>query len=397
MLSIDKPGTYKISLLHLGFRPFFLLAGYFAIAGIGAWAWLYLNQVQFVASHLPAVTWHAHEMIYGYSVAVATGFLLTAVRNWTSFQTPKGWTLLALALTWLAARIVPFVPINNTIQLMAVFDLAYNVFFILAVGIPLYRARHWKHLSIWSKLIFLLVGNALFYAGLLGIVENGVTIGLYTGLYVMISLILLMGRRVIPFFIERGVGYEVSLVNRKWVDLSSLVLMMVFLVVEVFWPLPVIAGITALLLFALHLIRFVGWYTPGIWRKPMLWSIYLGYGWIVFAFLLRGLALFTNISPLLAVHAFAIGGIGMITLGMMARVSLGHTGRDVYLQLPGVAWMFALLGLSAVTRVFGPLLLSAYSTFFIGLSQILWVVAFVIFVSIYTMFLIRPRVDGRYG
>lgn len=115
------------------------------------------------------------------------------------------------------------------------------------------------------------------------------------------------------------------------------------------------------------------------------------------AFLLRGLALFTNINPMLSVHAFAIGGIGMITMGMMARVSLGHTGRDVYLRLPGVTWMFALVGLSAAIRVFSPLLTSAYPAFFIGLSQTLWIVGFIIFVSIYTMFLIRPRVDGRYG
>lgn len=401
MLNTRKQDTgtsrSKTSFLHLGFRPFFLLASIFAVASIGIWAWLYFRQVDVLADSLPIVSWHAHEMIYGYAMAVVTGFLLTAVRNWTQIQTLSSWSLLALVMIWLTARFIPFLPVPNPIFLMALFDLLYNTLLVVAIGYPLFKARLWKHLSIWSKLLILLIGNAIFYAGLLGWMDDGVTIGLYTGLYMIVSLILLMGRRVIPFFIEKKGAGEKNIVNHQWVDISSLILVLIFLVFEVYWPLPMLAGMTALLLFALHLFRMFGWHHSSIWREPMLWVLYVGYGWIVFAFLLRGLNLFIGMSPMFAIHAFAIGGVGMITFGMMARVSLGHTGRDVYDYPKPVVLVFVLIALSAFTRVIVPMLMPAYYSVVIALSQGFWILAAMVFVYIYAPYLVKPRVDGRYG
>lgn len=397
MLTIEQSGNYKISLLHLGFRPFFLLAGVYAAMGMGLWAWLLGSQTHMVAAHLPAISWHAHEMIYGYAMAVIAGFLLTAARNWTGVQTLNRWPLLVLALIWLAARLAPFLPVARPLVVMGVLDIAFDILFVVAFAYPIFRARQWKQISVWSKLLFLLAGNVLYYLGLAGVVEQGERIGLYSGLYVVVSLILLMGRRVIPFFIEKRTSAGARITNRKWVDIGSLVLMLLFLVVEVYWPLATVAGIVALLLFALHLVRMFDWHDAVIWKEPMLWVLYIGYGWLVFAFLLRGLSLVTEINPMLVVHAFTVGGLATITLGMMSRVSLGHTGREVYQPPAAMKWAFAMVILAALSRVILPALFPQYTTSLLTVSQVLWIAGFAVYVFLYAPFLVLPRTDGRYG
>lgn len=391
MLQIETPQSYPNSFLHLGFRPFFLLATLFSAVAMALWAWLYMGAIPVMSSGMPAITWHAHEMIYGYALAVVSGFLLTSIRNWTGIQTLNGKWLLSLALLWASARLVFLVDYRFAMLL----DLSYNLALLAAAAIPLYRARQWKQMSIWTKLVLLSTGNAMFYAGAVGWWSGGIHVGLYTGLYILVSLILMMGRRVIPFFIEKRAG--VTVINRKWVDISSLVLMLLFLVVEVFWPQPIAAGICALLLFVLHALRLLGWYAPTIRREPMLWVLYLGYGWLVFAFLLRGSMLFVELNPMLPVHAFAAGGIGMVTIGMMARVSLGHTGRNVYDYPFAVRVAFILVGLAGVFRVLVPLVLPATTTYMVLAAQTLWVFGFTVFVVVYLPMLVKPRVDGRYG
>jgi len=397
LLTIEKEGNYRTSFLHLGFRPFFLAAGLYAVVSMAVWAYAYSSHLQLLPSGMTPIAWHAHEMIFGYTMAVISGFLLTSVRNWTGMQTlNRGW-LLGLVFLWFCARALSLFPSTHSIALMAAADIGFNFLLIVAVGYPLLVAKQWKQASILSKLVFLLAGNVLFYAGLFGWMKNGIHLGLYTGLYIILSLILLMGRRVIPFFIDKRTGAGDSIVNRRWVDLSSLVLVLVFLVVEVYWPHPVLAGIAAWLLFALHLLRLSGWYTRGIWQSPMLWVLYLGYTWFVFAFLLRGLIMIFPINPMWFVHAIAAGGIGMITLGMMSRVALGHTGREVYRHPAAVTWAFALVGVAAVFRVILPMLLPASTPQFILVSQIGWIAGFSLFVFVYSPYLFLPRVDGRYG
>ena len=396
-MQIEEKKLYRIGLLHLGFRPFFLLAGIFSVVAIAIWLWVLSFGGWLAASELSVFHWHAHEMLYGYTLAVIAGFLLTAVRNWTGVQTINGIPLLLLAMCWLLARVMPFIDVPNTMLVMACLDLLFGLILAVAILIPVLKVRQWKHLAIWTKVVFLLIGNVLFYLGLFDVMDEGIRLGLYTGLYIILSLIMLMARRVIPFFIEKGVEAPVTLTNYRWLDLSSLVLMLVFLVVEVFVVLPFWASVTAALLAVLHGIRLCGWYHPGIWKKPLLWSLYLAYAWIVVGFLLRALSGWFDVNPMLSVHAFAYGAIGMMTLGMMARVALGHTGRDVFNPPKELMIIFVLLFIGSVVRVVMPLLLPDYYSTLILVSQILWLIAFVEFVIIYAPMLVKPRVDGTYG
>lgn len=399
MHEIREPAPHRLAFLHLGFRPFFLLGGLFAVFSVLIWIWLYhFDNRLLTISSLPAVTWHAHEMIYGYAFAIIAGFLLTAVRNWTQVQTLHGIPLLLLACLWFIARVMPFLPWPWALQGMMLFDLVFDCMLCIAVLHPVIKVRQWSQLGVASKLLLLALGNGLFYLGLTGLLPDGVRMGLYTGLYMILSLVLMMGRRVIPFFIEKGVGYPLTIRNHRWVDISSLLLMLAFILFEVIIVIPWLSALIAAVLFLLYGIRMAGWYTPGIWKKPLLWSLYLAYAWITLGFLLKAAGLILPLNPMLAIHSFAYGGIGLMTLGMMARVSLGHTGRNVFEPAPMIRWIFLAAITGAVVRVLLPVILPAHLyPVLIGLSQGLWVLAFGLFVWAYAPMLIRPRIDGQFG
>jgi len=397
MLTIETPRHYRWALDHLGFRPFFLLGGLFSVAGIIIWFMLYeLDRPLLGNGPLGPAVWHGHEMIYGYATAVIAGFLLTAVRNWTGVQTLHGPWLLGLASLWLGARIAALLG-PTALPVMAICDLLFLGGLTLALLYPIVKVRQWSQLGVWAKVLLLFASNILFYLGLFGVLHAGVRWGLYSGLYLIVSLMLLMGRRVIPFFIERGVEGEAHVTNYAWLDLISLVAMLLFWLVAVFLPQPQTVAVLAALLCVLHLWRLVKWYAAGLWGKPLLWVLYLGYGWVVVGFGLTTLAQFGWVNPLLAVHAFTYGGIGMITLGMMARVSLGHTGRDVFNPPKLLGSLFALLFAGSLVRIVAPMIAPSDYRLWIGLSQLLWVIAFGGFVWRYAPMLIMPRTDGRYG
>jgi uncharacterized protein involved in response to NO len=388
-------GPPRLAVLNLGFRPFFLLAGTHAVFAIAVWAAI-LSGLATPALTLPAPLWHAHEMIFGYTMAVIAGFLLTAARNWTNLPTLEGNGLLAAALLWLIARIASLAG-PSALPLAAIADLLFVATIVTAAGIPVVRTRLWHNLAVILKVLLIGACNAVFYAGALGWIEDGMRLGLYSGLYLVIALILTMLRRLIPFFTERGVGYPVTLTNRRWLDISSMFLFLAFWILEVFMQEHTAAAAAATVLFALHLLRLSGWYTPGIRKKALLWSLHAGYAFIVTGFALHAAAVFTGSNPFLSGHAFAFGGIGVITLSMMARVALGHTGRSVHEPPPAVTWILLLLCAGAVVRIFVPLLLPGFYLHWITLANMLWLAAFAWFTVLYAPMLWSPRPDGAPG
>jgi len=257
-MQIEENRSYRIAFLHLGFRPFFLFASVFSVVVMALWLWILSFGGWLATAEMSVFQWHAHEMLYGYTLAVIAGFLLTAVRNWTGVDTLSGVLLLFLSLFWLLARMMPFIDHPQSMLVMASLDLVFNLGLALALLFPILKVRQWKHMAIWSKVVFLLAGNVLFYLGLFNILENGIQLGIYTGFYIIISLIMLMGRRVIPFFIERGVDEEITIINFRWVDWSSLFLMLTFIIVEVFVVMPEWATIIAVMLAAVHAVRLWG-------------------------------------------------------------------------------------------------------------------------------------------
>ena len=392
---MSQPAS-SFALFNLGFRPFFLLAGVYSLIPVFIWSGVYVYG--WPAPHLPFSTmyWHAHEMIFGYGMAVAAGFLLTAVRNWTGLDTLRGYPLAGLAALWLAARVAGWI-IPGQVLPMLLLDLLFDVWLVVAIFRPILRAKQHDQIGVASKLILLMLANLCFYLGVSGVLEQGVVWGLYSGLYVLLALIYSMARRVLPMFIERGVGYPVKLRNWVWIDRSAIYVFVLFLIADVFWRnVPVTAALAGLL-FAAHAMRLAGWHTGGVWNKPLLWVIYVGYGGATFGFLLKALAPFTSLPPSLALHAFALGGVGIITAGMMARISLGHTGRNIQQHSRLLAPAFLSLCAAYVARVLLPIIAPEQYLLWLGIAQAAWMIAFALFVWVYAPILVRSRADGMPG
>jgi len=398
LINLEDPGKNPdptMPLLQLGFRPFFLLAGVSAVLLILVWGLLF--SAGGPDAVYGTVYWHGHEMIFGYVTAVAAGFLLTAVKNWTGRQTLNGILLLLLASLWLAARLLPFFPAFIPYWLVAVIDLSFLPILAAAILPLLLKTKNHRNLIFVGIILLLTAANIVFHLGVAGVLDSGQFYGLYAGVYIILLLISIMGGRVIPFFIERGIGGDFTRKSYPAIELSAnaALLLLGILHTAGITGMPVI--IVALLAAVLHLIRLSGWYGKGVWRVPLLWVLVLAYGWIVVGLFLMALAMAGLFAISLALHALTIGGIGLMTMGMMVRVSMGHSGRK--LAAPGLLpAAFAALNLAVVVRVFLPLLMPVESyPLLVLISSLVWVVAFAIFVFWMSPVYFLPRADGRPG
>jgi uncharacterized protein involved in response to NO len=381
-------------LLRLGFRVFFLAAGGWAVLAMLAWAAARAGGWRFGA--VPAAAWHAHEMIYGYALAVVAGFLLTAVPNWTGRTPPRGAALGLLAAVWLAARLA-FASTPGVLIVAAVLDLAFDVLLLVAVARPIVAVRQWRQAGILAKLILLDGGNLAFYLGAAGLWPAGQTLALHGGVFLLVALILTIAGRVMPGFITRGVRVAVAIVEPRGATGLTLVLFLAFFVAELAGADVRLVAVLAAALLVVTTRRLAAWHTPALWREPLLWGLFLAVIAIDLGFGLYALAGWFAVPRALALHAFAAGGIGLATLAMMARVALGHTGRDVRAPPPAITVALSLLVLAVLARVALPFAVPAYYAFAVGLAQGLWVAAFAVFVVVYAPILLRPRVDGRDG
>ncbi|MEK7230316.1 MAG: NnrS family protein [Candidatus Binatota bacterium] len=382
------------TLFALGFRPFFLMAGIFAVILMAIWAGAFVTNRP-LTTYYGMTGWHSHEMIFGYACAVIAGFLLTAVRNWTGMETAKGPPLAGLSALWLAGRIMPFFPGGLPPWLIALVDLLFLPALALSLAIPLVRGGQKRNLFFIPLLGAFALADLLVHLELFGFAYGSARAGNFLALDLIILLIVIMGGRVIPFFTERALS-GVSPRKWQWLEWSSIASVIAFMLAELFLPGSIPAGVMAGLAAASNGLRLAGWYTKRFWAVPLLWVLHLGYAWVVVGFCLKTLAVLDLVPPQLTLHAFTVGGIGVLTLGMMARVSLGHTGRPLKAAGP-VAFAFALINLAAVLRGIVPIIFPYWFLQLVALSGGLWILSFLIFVVIYTPILISPRVDGGLG
>ncbi len=392
----EKQSVNRFALFDIGFRPFFFGAALFALITMGLWHLLFNHGWSAGALQASPVIWHAHEMIYGYSLAVIAGFLLTAVQNWTGIKTLKGGSLILLILIWLTGRIGFWLADSIPLMLLAAIDNLFILYLMVAIARPIISIRQWRQLPILIILILFLTGNIAFYAGLTGSLANGIHIGLYGGFYLILLLMLIISRRVMPMFITNGVAdlqAAIKLTNRPWMDLSIIILFIAYALLDIFAGNNLLASLLAVILALLNGIRLAGWHVASIWKKPLLWVLYVAHIWLIIGFALKAASPVFNFSPMLAVHAFSVGGIGMLTLGMMSRVSLGHTGRNVFNPPINLNPLFMCMAAAAVTRVIFPILWEHQYSLWIGISQAFWCLAFALFLWRYTAILFRPRIS----
>jgi len=384
---------YKHPIFALGFRIFFSLSALSACLLIALWLVVYSGKITLV-NYFPSSYWHAHEMIFAYSVAVIAGFLLTAVKNWTGESTPVEKPLAMLALLWVAGRIMPFTSNYVAQELIALIDLLFLPYLAYVLSQPILKANYTRGWVFIALLALMTLANALIHAEILGWLAQSAWMGLQISIAIVIVMILVIAGRVFPFFTERGAG--VQLAKKPLLDalaIGSAILVFTLWVLNIT---EIILALAAGIAVIFNTLRLKNWAVYKIGSIPLLWVLYSGYIWIIIGFFLTIFTAYSKIPSSLALHAFTMGGIGIVTLAMMARVSLGHTGRPLQAS-DRTVMAFILINVGAAVRIIAPILIPTWYTQFVLLSGLLWLVAFILFLLVYLPILTTARVDGKTG
>ena len=393
--SAKKPPAW----LSLGFRPFFLLGAIWACVATAMW----LHTL--VTTHGPRVTgfsasaWHAHEMIFGFALAVVAGFLLTAARNWTKRETLHGTPLLVAAAIWFLARLAMIGALPFPSWALAVTSLACPLMVTVAVGRAITQARSKRNYGI--VLLLLAFTAAAGAAHVHSPVLAGVNLSrsaMFFALHLVVLLNVVIGGRIIPLFTKNRTGAATAKsprLDRAAIGSS--------LVIAILVAINLARSSTAqryalaaicLLAAALHLARMRTWGFTAAARVPMLAVLFAGYAWVVAGYVLIAVSQLIGTLPItLAHHALTIGVIGTMTIGMMTRVTLGHTGRKIVASRSIVA-AFIAIQVAALAR----LSIAVWP----GEAKHTWLVSGIAFISTYALFLgasakmlLTPRPDGR--
>jgi uncharacterized protein involved in response to NO len=379
-----------------GFRPFFLLAALFAVAIVPSWL-LVLSGALPMSSYLDPLAWHAHEMIFGFVVAVIAGFLLTAVGNWTQRETLTGAPLLALSALWLLGRIAMISAAQLPHGLPALVDLAFLPLLIFVLARPIITTRNHRNVVMLAILAGLFAANLVVHLQGLAVLPVGAARRASSiGIDVVLLIILIITGRVIPMFTRSATG-ATSIRSSPTLDVATLVAMAVFTLLDALLPETRLAGCVAGVVGVLAAARALHWGAQHSLRQPLLWILHAGHAWLVVGLLLRAVATFDPaVSSSLATHALTVGAVGSLTLGMMARVALGHTGRPLVAS-PAMAWGFVAISGAAIARTIAPLVpASGYFSTLVAAGA-LWALAFLLFVVVYARLLATPRIDGKPG
>ena len=385
-----QPAVPAFALWQLGFRPFYLLASVFAVLSVGLWTLQYSGWLG--GAYLKGPLWHGHEMLFGYTVAVIAGFLLTAVRNWTGLPTPAGAPLAALAMLWVAGRILVLTPWSLVAALVnAAFPLAVAV----AIARPIVRSRNQRNYFFIVLLALLGVITLATHAALNGVIDLQPRFALQLAIDVILFVMAVMAGRVVPMFTNNGVpGTHAT--RRPWVERLALGSIIALFLADHVQSMPWIAAAVALVAAIVHAVRLAlwqGWRTLG---TPLVWVLHLAYAWIVVHLLLRAMAAAGWVAEPLALHALTVGAIGGLTIGMITRTARGHTARP--LKADGYeTTAYLLVFAAALVRVFGPMLLPSQYLACVQVSGLLWVAGFGLYAVHYWPVLTRPRLDGKPG
>ncbi|MDD5228486.1 MAG: NnrS family protein [Methylococcales bacterium] len=391
---MKSPTVLNYPLFALGFRAFFLLAGLAALGLLILWRGMTEGTIA-PSAYFIGTYWHAHEMLLGYTVAVIAGFLLTAVSNWTGKITLHGNALVGLSLLWLYGRILPFYAGLLPDELIALVDFAFLPILTYVIANHLIRAKNYKNLLFVGLLILLMLGNGLIHVQMLGLCNDSAAIGVQIVLATIVVMILVIAGRVFPFFTEKGLK-GVSIPRNQQLDILAVGSALVLFTLQLVGISGTFLALIALTTAILNSWRLASWFVFRIWFVPLLWVLYLGYGWLILGFILTAFAEWELVLPSLAIHAFTVGGIGILTLGMMARVSLGHTGRAMKASNVIVS-AFVLMNVAALFRVILPMTFTSSSNILIYLAVLAWLAAFALFIFVYAPILVKAREDGKEG
>ncbi len=391
-----ETGPDGIPLFRLAFRPFFLFGALFAAIAMAVWISV-LNGWWSKGLYGGGFFWHVHEMLFGFVAAVITGFLLTAVQNWTGERSLNGAPLAILFAMWATARLgFLFVEAGNV--WLATLDISFLLVAAVFLALPIVRVKQWRNLFFAPVLVLFALANGMMHLGVLN-QNHALTIqGTRAVLFLVCVLMVTIGGRVIPVFTANGTGtqrvesvpaLEIAALGSVWLLAGAYLLGLHYVLGDV---------VLAAILMLAAVTNFVRWVRWRFWitlRVPLLWTLHLAYFFLVVGFTTLAVChLARNIAPSIGWHLVTVGGMGGLILSMISRVSLGHTGRMIIAP----RWMvpaFAGVFVAAILRTFFVAVFASHYVVWITVSGALWVVAFLIFATAYSPILSRPRLDNR--
>ncbi|MEH6616695.1 MAG: NnrS family protein [Porticoccus sp.] len=398
MLNITdmKQEQKKPPIFRLAFRPFFLFGSLFSVLALLLWA-VFLNDPTLTWQPYGGwMWWHGHEMLFGFSIAIIVGFLLTAIQNWSGLPGLSGWPLAGLFSFWLAGRLLMLFPIIPR-EIIAIIDTLFLPLSAAVLARPIVAAKLWRNLMFIPLFLLLAWTNGHSHYRLIG----GDILSLpdtQTTILIITLIIVIMGGRVIPFFTANATQTPKPqpVLILELLSISSLGLAALFtLITGSLTPEPIL-GILFLLSAFTNAIRMGRWQGTITFGNPLLWSLHLAYLLIIISLGLLGAYHFGLAIPLsTALHGLTIGGIGLMILSMISRVSLGHTGRMLHVGI-WITLGYGTMAVSTIVRVIAPLITNHPSPLYM-VSIACWVFAYLAFLVIYWPVLTQPRVDGRPG
>ncbi len=385
----------NLPLLAYGFRPFFLLAAIFAALAAPLWLAAYMGDLA-PPSPFPASLWHGHEMLFGYGAAVLAGFLLTASPGWSNRPPVSGGALAALALIWLAGRLLSSVG-GAVPTLTAAVDLAFLPALAIAIT-PALQAAPRRNRVFLLVLGVLLLANLGVHLDALDMLPGLGGIALRVALDLFVLLIALIGGRVVPAFTGNALAARGEVERVRTASLRDRLAIgaLVLLLLADLAGLTRVAGVIALVAALLNAWRLYGWQGSRTLREPILWVLHLGYLWLAIGLAWKGMVDLSGfLPPADALHGLAIGAVGTMTLAIMSRATLGHTGRPLDAP-PLVVAGYLLVGAAAIARLAASLA-PAHAMSLLVISGAVWSLAFAAFAIRLGPALVQPRIDGRPG
>jgi len=388
----------RCALFDYGFRPFFLLCGCYALAIIPIWLYRFAHAATPFGA-LPAMYWHAHEMLYGFVVAAVAGFLLTAVPSWTGARGFAGRPLVIVVGLWILGRVAMSTVGAVPFWLTAIAELSLLPALLVLLAPPIFRSAN-RNAPLLAVVTVLWLIDCTFLVGL----HRGDAVLAGGAMRLAIDLVLILvtviGGRIVPAFTANALrqrGETVTTVIRRPVEIVVIGAMIAIAITDVFAPDSTLSGALAALAAVAHVVRLSGWRSFRTSSEPILWVLHVGYAWLPVGLALKACALLGSADWAMKwQHALTAGAFATMILAVMTRASLGHTGRPLIVSR-AITCAYVLLTVSTVLRVFGIAAFPGHYLMTVSMSGLAWVLCFGIFVVVYAPIFWKPRADGKPG
>lgn len=390
---VPEPGT--IPLFSYGFRPFFLGAAIWAIAAIALWMGSMAGAWPLGGAY-GALSWHAHEMLFGYGSAVVAGFLLTAVPNWTGRLPVGGWRLLLLFLIWALGRGAFLTAGTVGVPAAVAVDSVFLPCLLVVMAREILVGRNWRNIVPLALVTGLAAANIAFHAEVL--ITGAADYGLRAGVAALVALIVLIGGRITPSFTHSWLyRARSSKLPAPFDTLDKLALLMAAAALLMWIAVPA-APATAVLFVAAAItlaLRLSRWEGVRVWREPLLLVLHVGYAFVPIGFFIGAISILSPgvLAGTAALHAWTVGAIGLMTLAVITRATRGHTGRELTASSLTVAIYLSML-CAAVLRIGAGFFPQVY-LLLVQLSGVVWMIAFALFLIEYGPMLVAPRFERR--